>query len=139
MASAANDVVSKKYLDEQIADIPVTERIYGFRDIGDTATLHAKRITYSRQDGGQLTIPLSAESGPPIPSPTSDFSFKSWTAEFSLVVEIAPGNWRTIFMGVTSQIRYSSTQTTPFFEVRIPDSGLFVNSPGTEYNDLPCN
>ena len=99
MAEAANDVVSKKYLDEQIAAIPVTERIYGFRDIGDTATLHAKRITYSRQDGGQLTIPLSAESGPPIPSPTSYFSFKSWTAEFSLVVEIAPGNWRTILVG----------------------------------------
>ena len=119
MASAANDVVSKKYLDAQIANVAGTERIYGFRDIGETATLHQKKITYSRQDGGQLTIPLSAESGPPIPSPTSYFSFKSWTAEFSLVVEIAPGNWRTIFMGVTSQMRYSSTQTTPFFEVRI--------------------
>ena len=138
MASAANDVVTKRYLEEQIAAVAGTERIYGFRDIGDTATLHQKKITYSRQDGGQLTIPLVPESGPAIASPTSYFSFKAWTGQFSLVVEIAPGNWRTIFMGVTSEIRHSSTHTTPFFEVRIPDSGLFVNAPNAEYYDLPC-
>ena len=70
MASAANDVVTKKYLDAQIADVAGTERISKFRTIGETSTLHQQKITYSTQDGGQLTIPLIPESGPTIASPT---------------------------------------------------------------------
>ena len=129
---------TKQYLDEQIAAIPVTERLYTFRNIGASAALHQKRITYSTADGGQLTIPLVPASGPVIGNPANYFGFKSWTGQFSLVVETEPGVWRTILMGVTSELRHSTTSTTPFYEVRIPAAGLIVNSPGTEYNDLKC-
>ena len=134
---------TKQYLDEQIAaipepEIPEVERLYTFRNIGATASLHQKRITYSTAHGGQLTIPYKPLSGPSIGNGDTYFGFKSWTGQFSLVVETEPGTWRTILLGVTSEIRCSTTGTTPFWEVKIPAAGLIVNTPSTEYNDLNC-
>ncbi len=42
-------------------------------------------------------------------------------------------------MGVTSEIRYSAALSgNTFYEVKIPDAGLIVNTPETEYNGLKC-
>ena len=131
--SDVSHAATKGYCDSVAA-----ERLYTSRDLGEAAAIYQKKITYSTQDGGQLTIPTVPLSGPPIGNGDNYFSFKSWTGQFSLAVETEPGTWRTILLGVTSEIRYSTTNTSPFWEVRIPESGLIVNVPLTQYNDLNC-
>lgn len=125
--------VNKRY-----ADSVTAERFYTFRNIGETGALYAKTITYSQEHGGQLTIPIKALSGPTIGNGDDYFGFRPWTGQFSLVVETEPGNWRTILMGVTSEIRYSTSASAQFYEIKIPEEGLIVNMARTQYNELKC-
>ena len=125
-------------VNKQYADSVTTERFYTFRNIGDSGALYAKAITYSTEHGGQLTIPCKALSGPCIGNGDTYFGFRSWTGQMSLAVETEPGTWQTILMGVTSEIRYSTSASSTFYEVKVPAEGLIVNTPNTEYNELKC-
>lgn len=125
-------------VNKQYTDSVTTERFYTFRNIGDSGALYAKAITYSTEHGGQLTIPCKALSGPCIGNGEAYFGFRSWTGQFSLAVETEPGNWQTILMGLTSHIRYSTSASSTFYEVKVPADGLIVNKPDTEYNELKC-
>jgi len=121
------------------ADGVTTEPFYTFKHVGETALLEQTKITYSTEHGGQLTISSKPQFGPWLGNSDAYFGWRPWTGQFSLAIEEEPKRWRTILMGVTSEIRYSAALSgNTFYEVKIPEAGLIVNTPDAGFNDLKC-
>ena len=124
---------------KRYADDVTTETFYTFENLGDTGGLAPTKITYSTEHGGQFTVPSKPKSGPWLGNGVDYFGWRPWTGQFSIAVEEEPKRWRTILMGVTSEIRYSTTSSgNTFYEVKISDADLIVNTPDVEYNGLKC-
>ena len=130
----ANDVVSKKYLDAQIE---MSQGPNGFMDLGISVRRQRciKRKSLIQTGWRSVDHSTSPESVTPI-QPYKLLQLQIVDAQV-LLYEIAARKLAHIFMGVTSQMRLLIYPDDPFLQtVRIPDSGLFVNSPSAEYYDL---